>query len=153
MMFAQDEKKARQTLGQMLRQRRQALQLSQRELAAKVGVKATRIACLELDRCRPSLSLLGRIADALEMEREPLFELSHCAAKPSVDTRRKTSPAKSRDRVWHGFVSNRQMLARHDVTGQELKTLSQVNLHGKITAPRNFLFILNSIREAAKEEE
>jgi hypothetical protein len=45
------------------------------------------------------------------------------------------------------------VLARHDVTGQELKTLSQVNLHGKITAPRNFLFILNSIREAAEEEE
>jgi len=102
------------------------------------------------DRRRPSLSLLGRIAEALELEREPLFE--PCEAKPFIDTRRKTSPAKSTDRVWHDFKSNRQMLARHDVTGPELKTLSQVSLNGKITAPRNFIFILNSIREAAEEE-
>ena len=35
---------------------------------------------------------------------------------------------------------------------RELKVLSQVNLLGKIAAPRHFLFILNSIRQAVEEE-
>jgi hypothetical protein len=33
------------------------------------------------------------------------------------------------------------------------KVLSQVNLVGKITGPRQFVFILNAIRQALEEEE
>ena len=39
------------------------------------------------------------------------------------------------------------------VKPRELKVLSQVNLLGKITAPRHFLFILNAIRQAVEAEE
>jgi hypothetical protein len=44
-------------------------------------------------------------------------------------------------------------LARHQVKPRELKVLSQVNLLGTITAPRQFVFILNAIRQAVEEEE
>lgn len=144
---------AKKTLGQVLKQRRHDMELTQRELAAKIGVKPAHIAHLELDRRRPSLTLLGRIADVLKLERESLFALSHPEAKTFISARRKATPDRSKDRVWRDFKSDRHTLADHGVTGAELKVLSHVNLLGKVTAPRNFLFILNSIREAAEEEE
>jgi hypothetical protein len=55
--------------------------------------------------------------------------------------------------VWRDFAGNKALLARHNVKPREMKVLSQVNLLGKITAPRNFLFILNAIRQAVEEEE
>ena len=55
--------------------------------------------------------------------------------------------------MWRDFAGNKALLARHNVKPREMKVLSQVNLLGKITAPRNFLFILNAIRQAVEEEE
>jgi hypothetical protein len=55
--------------------------------------------------------------------------------------------------VWHDFARNESVLARYDINPRELKVLSQVNLLGKISAPRQFLFILNAIRNAIQEEE
>ena len=61
-------------------------------------------------------------------------------------------PRSSRKRVWQDFAKNDSMLARYDIKQRELKVLSQVNLLGKVTAPRQFLFILNAIRNAVEEE-
>lgn len=146
-------RKPSKTFGQVIRKGRQELHLTQRELAEKVGVKPAHIAYMELDRRRPSLPLLARIADILGLDREMLINLSHPEAKPFMRVKQEPVPAASKDRVWSNFKSNRQLLARHGVTGAELKVLSQVNLLGKISAPRNFLFILNSIRQAVEEEE
>ena len=52
----------KETLGQVLKQRRGAYAYTQRELARKLGVKASHVAYLENGRRRPSLSLLSRIA-------------------------------------------------------------------------------------------
>jgi hypothetical protein len=40
------------------------------------------------------------------------------------------------------------LLKRHSISRAELKVLKQVTLLGNISNPRNFLFILNSIRLA-----
>jgi hypothetical protein len=57
-----------------------------------------------------------------------------------------------RDQAWREFVNNKALLARHNVQPAELEVLSQTNLLGRIIAPRDFLFILNSIRQAADME-
>jgi hypothetical protein len=36
----------------------------------------------------------------------------------------------------------------HEITDQEMETLSQVAKMGEVRAPRDFLFILNAIRQA-----
>jgi hypothetical protein len=43
-------------------------------------------------------------------------------------------------------------LQRYQVKPRELKVLSQVNLLGKISSPRQFLFILKAIRKARDAE-
>lgn len=143
----------KKTLGEVLKEQRGTLGLTQRALALKLGVKPSHVAYLEKDRRRPSLALLSRIADVLGLPKESLFVLAHPEASSLLGSYREGAPRNSPDQVWRDFTGNKALLARHNVKPRELKVLSQVNLLGKITAPRHFLFILNAIRQAVEAEE
>jgi transcriptional regulator with XRE-family HTH domain len=77
----------KETLGQVLKQRREAYALTQRELAHKLGVKASHVAYLENGRRRPSLSLLARLADTLELDKQ-----RKGSSDPGVKPRRRSGP-------------------------------------------------------------
>lgn len=143
----------KKTLGEVLKEQRGTLGLTQRELALRLGVKPSHVAYLEKDRRRPSLALLSRIADVLGLPKESLFVLAHPEASSLLGSHREAVPRNNPDQVWREFTGNKALLARHNVKPRELKVLSQVNLLGKITAPRHFLFILNAIRQAVEAEE
>lgn len=143
----------KKTLGEVLKERRTALNLTQRELALRLGVKASHIAYLENGRRRPSLSLLGRLANVLGLQKEPLFLLAHPEARELISSQRE--PARHTEepkQAWRSFVADKALLARHSVKPRELQVLSHINLLGEVSAPRHFLFILNSIRQAVEEE-
>jgi transcriptional regulator with XRE-family HTH domain len=140
----------RATLGRTLKRRREALGLSQRALAKMLGVKASHVGYLEAGRRRPSLALLRRLAETLGLEKAPLFLLARPEARDLIAAQDKPRPAPPRGAAWSKFVRNRQLLNRHGVTPRELRVLEQVNLLGKVSSPRNFLFILNSIRQAVE---
>jgi transcriptional regulator with XRE-family HTH domain len=143
----------KKTLGQILKQQREAFALTQRELARKLGVKASHVAYLENGRRRPSLSLLGRIADTMGLNKQQLFLLAHPEARSLVTARREPAEASLRDGAWRRFSKDRATLARNRVTPRELRVLQQVNLLGRVSSPSQYLFILNSIRQAVSEEE
>ena len=129
------------------------LRWTQRALALKLGVKPSHVAYLEKNRRRPSLALLSRLADVLGLPKESLFVLAHPEASSLVGTPRKSAPGKDHDQVWQKFAGNKRLLAQHQINPRELKVLAQVNLLGKISAPRQFVFILNAIRQAVEDEE
>ncbi|HXZ88820.1 MAG TPA: helix-turn-helix transcriptional regulator [Candidatus Binataceae bacterium] len=139
-------------MGKLLQKQRHALGLTQRELAVQLGVKPAHVAYLETDRRRPSLGLLSRIATVLGLDREKLFALAHPEASSLMSSCAKTKHPVAKDQAWREFRYNKALLARHQVRPRELQVLAQVNLLGKVTAPRNFLFILNAIRQAVDEE-
>jgi transcriptional regulator with XRE-family HTH domain len=142
----------RKTLGQVLKQQRGAFRLTQRELARKLGVKASHVAYLENGRRRPSLSLLSRIADTLQLDKQQLFLLTHPEARALVTERPEPARDRGKDQAWRAFARDRALLATNRVTARELKVLQQVNMLGRVSAPRQYLFILNSIRQAVEEE-
>jgi transcriptional regulator with XRE-family HTH domain len=78
-----------ETLGQVVKQRRLALGLTQRELAERLGVKPNHITHLEAGRLRPSLSLLAILAEALGLQKEPLFLLAHPELHEPIDAARR----------------------------------------------------------------
>ena len=57
----------------------------------------------------------------------------------------------ARDAVQQVQLTVIQYLARNQVTPNELKVLSHITLLGSVFEPRDYLFILNSIRQAVKE--
>jgi len=142
------------TLGKLLQKHRHALGLTQRELSLQLCVKPAHVAYLETDRRRPSLGLLSRIATVLGIDREKVFALTHTEASSLMAScSSKGKHAVAKDQAWKEFRYNKALLARHQVRPRELQVLAQVNLLGKVTAPRNFLFILNAIRHAVDEED
>jgi transcriptional regulator with XRE-family HTH domain len=91
----------KKTLGQVLKERRALLQLTQRELALKLGVKPSHVAYLETNSRRPSLGLLSRIADVLGLPKESLFALAHPEARSFLGTPRDAAPPQ--EPVKHGM--------------------------------------------------
>jgi transcriptional regulator with XRE-family HTH domain len=140
----------KKTLGQALKRAREALGLTQRQLASQAGVKASHVAFLESDRRRPSLGLLSRLAEVLGLEQDKLILLAQPEASSLLGGRPRVAP---RGQAWREFVNNKALLARHNVQPAELEVLAQANLLGRVIAPRDFLFILNSIRQAADTEQ
>ncbi len=141
----------KKTLGQVLNRRREALGLSQRELARRLGVKASHVGYLETGRRRPSLSLLNRLAGVLGLEGELLFFLAHPEARTLL-ARPEPAREASRDHAWRAFTRDKSLIQRNKITRRELKVLQQVSALGRISSPRHFLFILNSIRQAVEDE-
>jgi transcriptional regulator with XRE-family HTH domain len=134
------------TFGQLIRETRLAHGLSQRELAEAIGVKASHIAYIEAGQRRPSLQLLSRIAEVLELDKSGLFILLHPAAHEFVPAPR---PAATRpNQAWKQFLLNRALLKKHQVTPGELRVLKQVNMLGVVISPRMFLFVLNAMRQS-----
>jgi transcriptional regulator with XRE-family HTH domain len=142
----------KKTLGEVLKSQRETLALTQRELAAKLGVKPSHVAYLETNRRRPSLGLVSRIAEALGLDKEMLFLLAHPEARELLNAYRAPAPPRTRVNVWRDFAQDKALLKRYQVNQQELRVLSHVNLLGKIAAPRHYLFILNAIRQAVEDE-
>jgi transcriptional regulator with XRE-family HTH domain len=138
------------TFGSILRARRRDLQLTRSSLAAKLGVKSNYITYLELDRRRPSLKLLSRLAKVLGLDFEQLIRVSHPEARGFFKT---SAIARRQDQGWRDFLRNKDLLNRYNVTQKELQVLLQIASLGRVTMPRSFLFILNSIRLAVEDEE
>ena len=137
----------KKTLGQVVKEARDALRLTQRGLAAIVDVKASHIAYIENNHRRPSLSLLRRLVEALGLDRRETLFLAHPDAKYLIDDSTMPGRAKTSD-SWKQFSANHAMLRRHNVSPAELRVLKQVSLLESISHPRHFLFVLNSIRQA-----
>jgi transcriptional regulator with XRE-family HTH domain len=131
-------------LGELLRTRREALRLTQRSLAQKLGVEASYVAFLEGGRRKPSLKLVARIADTLGLDREELLVLAHPEAKALLTTSR---PPKKTTASWWRFIKDHKLLARYQVTKRELHVLEHLSLLGTALSAKEFLAILTLIRD------
>ncbi|HVN29362.1 MAG TPA: helix-turn-helix transcriptional regulator [Candidatus Binataceae bacterium] len=140
-------KENKQRPGALIRKARQSLGLTQRDLAEMVGVKASHIAYIEGDQRNPSLALLRKLADSLNLNRQELLFAIHPDAK-YLTLEQMPVESGSKPNGWRLFSHNRALLQRHRVTPAELKVLKLVDSLGPVSDPRNFLFVLNSIRMA-----
>src|SRR5207302_6186817 len=107
---------SRKNLGEVVKQAREELGLTQRELAAQLGVKASHVAYIENNHRNPSLSLLRRLSTELGLNSQELLFLSHPDARFLVDTSAQSPAAAKRDDAWRKFSANRALLRRHRVT-------------------------------------
>lgn len=140
-------------LGKTIREQREALGWSQAELARRLGVQSSHVAYIETDQRKPSLLLLKRIAGVLGLDARELFVLCHPEAKYLYEEQgeAKQEAAVEKD-PWQQFLANRTLLRRHKVTASELKLLKQVSLLADVSNPRDFLFILHTIRQATERD-
>jgi transcriptional regulator with XRE-family HTH domain len=137
----------KKTIGQVIEAARKAHGLTQTELASSAGVKSSYIAQLEGGQGHPSLELLGRLGTVLKLGEEALFLAYPAACRLLQNKSRGGTDA------WSRFTRNKTLLARHQVQPHELKVLAQINSLGSVIAAGDFLFILNSVRQAMAPDD
>jgi transcriptional regulator with XRE-family HTH domain len=133
-------------LGEFLRARREALGLTQRSLAQKLGVEGSHIAFIESERRKPSLKLIARIADTLGLDRQEVLLLAHPEARDLL-SQPESEPRQKPLLSWQRFIKNSALLARYHVTKPELQVLEHLSLLGTAISAKEFLAILTLIRD------
>jgi transcriptional regulator with XRE-family HTH domain len=133
-------------VGELVKNRREGAGLTQRSLAQTVGVQASHIAFIESGRRKPSLKLVGRLADTLGFDRQRLLILAHPEAKALI-AEAKPQEVRKPSPTWRRFIKNRKLLARYSVTDHELRTLEHLSFLGSVLSAKEFLAILTLIRD------
>lgn len=133
------------SLGAVLRERRRQLELTQAQVAAKIRCQPNYVGYLEADQRRPSATVIARLAKALDLDSSELYFLAHPQAGALIG-RERTDP----ESAWEKFKGNKPLHTRHTITAAELAALGRVAALGPVRTERDFLFILQTIRQALK---
>src|SRR6202011_3752476 len=102
-------------LGPIIKRQREGFRLTQRELARKLGVKASHVAYIEGGLRRPSLSLVRRLAETLGLNKQKLLLITYPEVRFLITLPPKPS-AESRDAAFRQFAGDRAMLSEHSIT-------------------------------------
>jgi transcriptional regulator with XRE-family HTH domain len=132
------------SFGQVIRERRRQLDLTQEEVARRIRTSTPYIGHLESSKRHPSDKIVSRLAEVLGLDRRELFFLANPRAQALLSAHERT-PASS---AWEEFRRNDQMRRVHNITGEEMEMLSRVALMGDVRSQRDFIYILNTIRQA-----
>ena len=110
----------RNALGQLVKKRRTAMALSQRQLAEQLGIQASHVAYIERGVRKPSLSLLGRMAEALGLDGAKLF--FSCIRSPRRCLGSASSPSVPNRLTSHGDNSSATVLCSSSTASRALNS-------------------------------
>jgi len=130
--------------GQVIRERRRQLDLTQEEVARRIKTSTPYVGHLESGKRHPSDKIVTRLAEVLGLDRRELFFL----ANPRAQALLNPEPSNEVISAWEEFRKNEQLRRIHNITGEEMEMLSRVALLGEVRAPRDFIYILNTVRHA-----
>jgi transcriptional regulator with XRE-family HTH domain len=129
---------------QRIRARRRGLDITQEEVARRIGTSTPYVGHLESGKRHPSEKIVVRLADILGIDRAELFLLANPQAEAII-----AEPAKASDTsAWNEFRNDKKLHRVHNITRDEMEILSRLALMGNVRSARDFLFVLNAIRQA-----
>jgi transcriptional regulator with XRE-family HTH domain len=132
------------SFGQVIRERRRQLDLTQQEVARRIRTSTPYISHLESGKRHPSDKVLGQLAEVLTLDPRELFFLGNPMALQFVRPKNKLT----KQSAWEQFRKDRRFRRLHNVSDEEVDMLSRVALMGEINLPRDYFYILKTIRYA-----
>jgi len=130
--------------GQVIRDRRRQSELTQAEVASRVGTSTPYVGHLESGKRHPSDEIVTRLADALGFDRRELYFLANPKARELLHPQ---EPVKASS-AWDEFRRDEKMRRILNITPKEMNMLSQVALMGQVRSSRDFIYILNTVRQS-----
>jgi transcriptional regulator with XRE-family HTH domain len=130
--------------GQVIRERRRQLDLTQDEVAHRIKTSTPYVGHLESGKRHPSDKILTRLAEVLGLDRRELFFLANPRAQALLSQESDSTPASA----WEDFKKSDQLRRVHSISNDEMEMLSRVALLGDVRSPRDFIYILNTVRHA-----
>jgi transcriptional regulator with XRE-family HTH domain len=127
-----------------IRSRRRALDLTQDDIASRIGTTTPYIGHLESGKRHPSERIVIKLADALGIDRAELFLL----ANPQTQAIITRSDEHNHRSPWEEFRKDKQLQRLHGISAEEMDLLSRIDMMGRVRSARDFLFILYTVRQA-----
>ena len=134
--------------GQVIRDRRRQLDLTQQQIASRIKTSTPYVGHLEASKRHPSDKVLGRLATALGLDRRELFLL----ANPQAEELLRLNETNTKRPAWEDFRKDEQIRHTHHITSDEMQLLSSVDLMGEISSPRDFIYLLNIVRHILRRD-
>jgi predicted transcriptional regulator len=128
----------------IVRERRRQLNLTQEVVARQIQTSVPYVGLLEAGKRHPSERVVTKIAEVLGLDTRELFLLANPIAKTIVSQHTESSAAST----WNAFCRDQDLREAHNITESEMELLSQVAMMGEVRSSRDFLFILNTIRQS-----
>jgi len=132
------------TFGQVIRERRRQLDLTQQEVGRRIKTSTPYVGHLESGKRHPSDKVLSRLAEVLALDRRELFFL----ANPGTVELLKSEDGAGKRSAWEEFRKNDRLRRSLSITSDEMDVLSRVAAMGEIGSPREFIYVLNTVRHA-----
>jgi transcriptional regulator with XRE-family HTH domain len=130
------------TFGQVIRERRRQLDLTQQEVGRRIKTSTPYVGHLESGKRHPSDKVLSRLAEVLALDRRELFFL----ANPGTVELLKSEDGEGKRSAWEEFRKNERLRRSLSITSDEMDVLSRVAAMGEIGSPREFIYVLNTVR-------
>jgi transcriptional regulator with XRE-family HTH domain len=137
-------KRKDRNFGQMIRDRRRQLDLTQQEIARRIKTSTPYVGHLESSKRHPSDKVLSRLAEVLGLDRRELFFLANPRA---VELLKPNDPGNEKP-AWEEFRKDERVRRTYNITSDEMALLSAVALMGRVGSPRDFVYILLTVRHA-----
>ena len=128
---------------EVIRAKRKELDLTQDEVAARIGISTPYVGHLESGKRHPSDKILTKLTEALELGNRELFFLANPHAEALI-----SEPATGQGSSWKQFQKDEKLQRLHNVRNDEMMVLSHVALMGDVQSPRDLIYILTTIRHA-----
>ena len=133
--------------GQVIRERRRQLDLTQEEVAHRIKTSTPYVGHLESGKRHPSDKIVTRLAEVLGLDRREVFFLANPRAQALLSPKAESTPASA----WEDFRKNEQLRRIHNISSDEMEMLSRVALLGDVRSPRDFIYILTTVRHAVSK--
>lgn len=128
----------------VIRERRRQLDLTQEDVARRIRTSTPYIGHLESGKRHPSYKVVARLAEVLGLDRRELFFLANPRTQELLSPEAESAPGSA----WENFNKNEQLRRIHNITTEEMEMLSQIELLGDVRSPRDFIYVLNTVRHA-----
>lgn len=132
------------SFGVVIRERRRQLDLTQQQVARRIKTSTPYVGHLESGKRHPSEKVIARLSEVLGLERRELFFLANPGTHELLDDPR----ANRRRSAWEEFRRDERMRRAHRIGADEMELLERVAAMGEARAPRDFIYILNAVRQA-----
>src|SRR5271170_6951533 len=109
------------SFGQVIRERRRTLDLTQEDLARRIETSVPYVGHLETGKRHPSEKLVVKLAAILRLDPRELFFLANPGTKALISREQKPNEASA----WDNFVKDQSLRQLHDITDPEMQTLAQ----------------------------
>jgi transcriptional regulator with XRE-family HTH domain len=140
--------KREQSFGEFIRTRRRLLDLTQEEVARRIGTSVPYIGHLESAKRHPSERIVARLAEVLGLDRRQLFFLANPSARELIEPKGRSSDGAL---AWDRLRRDERLKKFHRISADELDVLARVAQLGDVRSVDGFLHLLETIRYVLAE--